>query len=267
MKRHKVKSVAGFTLIELLVVIAVIAILAGILFPVFAHAREKARQVSCLSNIKQIGAAVIMYADDYDETYPGGGERGVQLIWIPGPEGSWEYLPTKRQGKTVNVAPRTVAYLLLPYVKNTQIFLCPNDPTGDRWGSAFSEPKWEGRYTRVTYEWHQGLSLGWSWPGMWASPGDSSWPDRPMKVAEVSRPALLPIIGDTFGTHIFGNTPGEARSNECFADGHAKFSRFVDPWVGKNEIGPWIWDFFNPRQPVNMEKPCSPTCREEAARG
>src|SRR5687768_1575996 len=60
----------GFTLIELLVVIAVIAILAAILFPVFAQAREKARQAACASNLKQAGLAVVMYAQDYDETFP-----------------------------------------------------------------------------------------------------------------------------------------------------------------------------------------------------
>jgi prepilin-type N-terminal cleavage/methylation domain-containing protein/prepilin-type processing-associated H-X9-DG protein len=64
------RSSKGFTLIELLVVIAIIAILAAILFPVFAQAREKARQTSCLSNEKQIGLAVLMYAQDYDESYP-----------------------------------------------------------------------------------------------------------------------------------------------------------------------------------------------------
>jgi prepilin-type N-terminal cleavage/methylation domain-containing protein len=61
---------SGFTLIELLVVIAIIAILAAILFPVFAQAREKARSISCLSNLKQSGLATLMYVQDYDETFP-----------------------------------------------------------------------------------------------------------------------------------------------------------------------------------------------------
>src|ERR1700722_17599843 len=65
--RYPRKSAAGFTLIELLVVIAIIAILAAILFPVFAQAREKARAITCLSNTKQIGLAILMYAEDYDE--------------------------------------------------------------------------------------------------------------------------------------------------------------------------------------------------------
>ena len=83
----------GFTLIELLVVIAIIAILAAILFPVFARAREKARQSSCLSNVKQLTLGILMYADDYDEkfpvqdytvaavTYPGGG-TGTHVRWF-----------------------------------------------------------------------------------------------------------------------------------------------------------------------------------------
>ncbi|MFY7950867.1 MAG: DUF1559 domain-containing protein, partial [Armatimonadaceae bacterium] len=70
MRQSPTATTKAFTLIELLVVIAIIAILAAILFPVFAQAREKARQASCLSNQKQIGLGLMMYTQDYDETYP-----------------------------------------------------------------------------------------------------------------------------------------------------------------------------------------------------
>ena len=94
----------GFTLIELLVVIAIIAILAAILFPVFAKAREKARQTSCLSNLKQLGTSVMMYVQDYDEMYP------LDLSTF-GP----------------SQIPGTWPNRVMPYVKNTQLFKCPSD--------------------------------------------------------------------------------------------------------------------------------------------
>jgi prepilin-type N-terminal cleavage/methylation domain-containing protein/prepilin-type processing-associated H-X9-DG protein len=94
----------GFTLIELLVVIAIIAILAAILFPVFAKAREKARQTSCLSNLKQIGTSVLMYVQDYDEMYP-----------------------LEASANDVTQAPLTWPNRVMPYVKNVQLFKCPSD--------------------------------------------------------------------------------------------------------------------------------------------
>lgn len=94
----------GFTLIELLVVIAIIAILAAILFPVFARAREKARQASCLSNVKQIVLGGLMYAQDYDERFP----SGRVCNWASGgPYGNH-------------------MQALMPYVKNFQMFECPS---------------------------------------------------------------------------------------------------------------------------------------------
>ncbi|RYF63895.1 MAG: DUF1559 domain-containing protein [Cytophagaceae bacterium] len=105
-RRERSQGKAGFTLIELLVVIAIIAILAAILFPVFAQAREKARQTSCLSNHKQIGTGLMMYVQDYDETYPcvnrGLITGNIVAYWL-----SW----------TTQIQ---------PYIKNTGVFQCPS---------------------------------------------------------------------------------------------------------------------------------------------
>ena len=85
-RRCHVGRRCGFTLIELLVVIAIIAILAAILFPVFAQAREKARQTGCLSNMKQLGTAFVMYMQDFDGRLPGGAPSNSHLGW-----GDWVY--------------------------------------------------------------------------------------------------------------------------------------------------------------------------------
>ncbi|GAB4458749.1 MAG: hypothetical protein OHK0029_20360 [Armatimonadaceae bacterium] len=109
----------AFTLIELLVVIAIIAILAAILFPVFAQAREKARQTTCLSNIKQIALGLIMYAQDYDEAYSM--NRSCNLV---GPGGG----PANQTPCRVGDVALGWIDLTLPYVKNFGVFKCPSDP-------------------------------------------------------------------------------------------------------------------------------------------
>ena len=99
----------GFTLIELLVVIAIIAILAAILFPVFAQARENARQASCMSNLNQIGLAMLQYTQDYDEHFPICWQRGLgNQSWGNGSALSW-------------------AASTQPYIKSIQVLKCPDD--------------------------------------------------------------------------------------------------------------------------------------------
>jgi prepilin-type N-terminal cleavage/methylation domain-containing protein/prepilin-type processing-associated H-X9-DG protein len=102
-RRHRRGGPSAFTLIELLVVIAIVAILAAILFPVFAQARDKGRQAACISNMKQFGTAWLMYAQDYDETV-------LPIRWGTGAN---QYFPLRA--------------LLDPYVKNFDIYICPSN--------------------------------------------------------------------------------------------------------------------------------------------
>ncbi len=122
----------GFTLIELLVVIAIIAILAAILFPVFAEAREKARQISCISNMKELTLANLMYVQDYDEAFCNEG--------VAGPSNGWGWQMTWQ-------------FETQPYIKNYGIMNCPSDShiTPSWSGPSFSYPAngvfcWKGAW-------------------------------------------------------------------------------------------------------------------------
>jgi len=199
----------GFTLIELLVVIAIIAILAAILFPVFAKAREKARSATCQSNLKQMGLAFMMYAQDYDETMIGGDSGGALSPYAGWPN------------------------YLVPYVKNGQIFFCPSGP----------EPGAYAGWPNTT-QWYQDGQYAYNFD-FWNIVGvtDARYPGRPL--AEVERPSEILLVSDgqaafwiccintfTAATNIVRGSPGDTRPpgarhnggmNILFGDGHVKF--------------------------------------------
>jgi prepilin-type N-terminal cleavage/methylation domain-containing protein/prepilin-type processing-associated H-X9-DG protein len=142
--RYRHKGSTGFTLIELLVVIAIIASLAALLFPVFAQAREKARQTSCLSNCRQVAVATSLYVQEYDETFPILGAIGTE-----------------------NSSPCALAFdnILAPFTHNTPIWWCPIKPTANDFRTvsvaALHMPLAEVPYPAETPLW---------WDGIWTAP-------------------------------------------------------------------------------------------------
>ncbi len=218
----------GFTLIELLVVIAIIAILAAILFPVFARAREKARQTSCLSNMKQIGTATLMYSQDYDE------------MWCP-------------SVVTNGAATYTAFHLLEPYVKNAQVFMCPSDRKSQTMteictffqGAGFpacGPIGAEGITYNMNFAVFEDVGLG----------------DPARSMVDVPRPVETVLMYDgilaTNGTSIFDPVLGRhnGTANACYCDGHAKnvkLRKGTDPyWMsvrsalsgGSADLPQWI---------------------------
>lgn len=200
----------GFTLIELLVVIAIIAILAAILFPVFAKAREKARQTSCLSNMRQMSTAILSYTQDYDERFP-----------------------IMRAYNTVTAKFYDWRMCIAPYTKNVQIFACPSNRNGDTyyWGDCVGEAdSVENPYVPMSY--------GWT-TTTWTDPGDVGfsygWGARPPLLAEPQYPAQLLLIAETNTTccdHCSwcgGNAfySHNSAANWAFGDGHAKAMKWA----------------------------------------
>lgn len=189
----------GFTLIELLVVIAIIAILAAILFPVFARAREKARQSSCNSNIKQLMLAHASYMTDYDGfTCPS---------YLPGPPVTWYYLH------------------LLPYVKNEGIFRCPSAPTQGAGTLATNNIGYGWNYYWLTYA-PPGRTAGYGGPT--AHEAQVQQPADTIVLAD-SRDNLDYVIrNDPVGTVYSPEFRHNEGANFGFLDGHAKWMKSDD---------------------------------------
>lgn len=222
LRTNKRENSFGFTLIELLVVIAIIAILAAILFPVFAQARAKARAISCLSNTRQVGLSYAMYVQDYDEVSPSG--RG----------GGWEWWTE-----------------LQPYIKNIQLLYCPdrNDgsPRTQGAGNFLSSGPYQLRgYVGYGYNWGP---IGWRGGGLLERqqpdpqrPGSTHIPGKAL--AAIVAPAQTFAFGDTYDTprmtvgigflaDTWTGTSNAAirhsggQLNFAFVDGHAKATKMV----------------------------------------
>ena len=207
----------GFTLIELLVVIAIIAILAAILFPVFARAREAARKTSCLSNMKQIGTGMMMYAQDYDEIMPSG-------VFATQPAGIWGTPAWNDYGWCY------IFTLLDPYTKNTGIYGCPSTQ------ATVVGPV--GRQMKVSYGYSEYLyNIGFGHASL-AALGSNQYGVASIAILADSRFAGIFNDWDNGGTNnatypnnflarvalANGTTPRHEGSNFLYADGHAKFS-------------------------------------------
>ena len=190
----------GFTLIELLVVIAIIAILAAILFPVFARARENARRASCQSNLKQISLGMMQYTQDYDE----------------------KFSPAQGTDVANGDNPNSIAVTLQPYLKSTQIFICPSAPSSESDLSTLGSEK-DGR-------WITKIADGWTT----ASEGTYGINNllNGISQGEVASSSLTPMFFDCANYEAGDSGEGVVRAasrhleglNFAYVDGHVKFS-------------------------------------------
>jgi len=222
----------GFTLIELLVVIAIIAILAAILFPVYERARAKANSASCQSNLKQIGLAFLMYAQDYDELLPEG--EGVYT------RAAFPYYPTWDVGTEPYVGKFAWALYLHPYIRNVEAHDCPSGPEHNN-----------NKYTKYDYGWNS-LGTEQQIPGV----GGLARPSETNLVCDANYPYLdrrgptLAYLKINLGHNTTNpKSRGDRHNgmhNVVFCDGHVKSVSRDGILQGaggaaNNNLPPWNW--------------------------
>ena len=226
--RHQLKIHQAFTLIELLVVIAIISILAAILFPVFARARENARRASCMSNLKQISLGFMMYTQDYDEHFPPplwekpgvSGSLTASDFVAPGsvdkskPAGNFKVSPGSGSGKLY-----TWMDFIFPYVKSVQLFTCPS----------FS--------VRIASAQNESPSYGYNAFVSGLKKGGPSYPSRPpLALAAIDRPAEIILALDYPVIYSVDAIPGNYCSSSSFLSSTSSYNPIMWPHLSGGTV-------------------------------
>lgn len=229
----------GFTLIELLICITIVALLAALLFPVFAKVRERGRQVVCLSNLRQLGMATFQYAQDFDDRYPYGGDPGDLNT------NGWQY---SQGGKYWSVIQQMQAdHKILPnvmagYVKDRELWHCPSDSGFDTGGQHENIPMNASPTAFQAYGMSYAYTTNLALEEMTIS-SVRVW-SRNAPYSEQS-PADVPLLYDLVGHWHGGIAMSEERLNFVMLDGHAiSVSR-----DRANELNNILFSIPMPRQP------------------